>query len=80
MKQNIAYRSGFHTVAGTVSYARMAGFIATLGKQGRNLPEASISVFRGCFQQAHCNHFKPGIDKHPNQLILVLELVCCFFT
>lgn len=50
IKQKVS--GGFRTQAGAVNYARIAGFIATLRKQGRPLLEAISEVFMGSFQWA----------------------------
>lgn len=48
IKQKVS--GGFRTEAGAKTYARIAGFISTLRKQGRNLLEELTNVYMGRFQ------------------------------
>ncbi len=48
IKQKVT--GGFRTEAGAKTYARIAGFIATLRKQGRNVLEELTNVYLGHFQ------------------------------
>lgn len=50
IKQKVS--GGFRTEAGAKTYARIAGFIATLRKQGRNLLQELTSTYAGNFQWA----------------------------